>query len=331
MHRLFIIGNGFDRYFDLPTKTDHFVEELKKISFEKCESAWDAYLNCGVNWSTFEGSLADIDLNIIEDEVLEYPDYMSEREGDRDAVILKVRDYADALFDAREKALRKMIDKAENEIGKIKTNSNSAFFKDDDEIISFNYTSTIESLFDYNKEIFHIHGRYSDDEKLVFGFREESAEFRKYKLKLNTEMDKSLKEEILEIKNDKSIDDDKRVFLIDEIQYCYDQEWNDSYVDREYEEIVSFYEENKKNFQYEKLERYLDGLDKIDEVVVLGHSMGDVDREYFEKIEERKNPKKWLISVHSLENKNDEALKIYSFYKKVEIDTMQNILEKPMH
>lgn len=38
MAKLFIVGNGFDLFFDLPTSTTDFVNQLRQIPFECFES-----------------------------------------------------------------------------------------------------------------------------------------------------------------------------------------------------------------------------------------------------------------------------------------------------
>lgn len=327
MRKLYIIGNGFDLNFNLPTKTCNFIEELKKIRFDTYNSAWDVYLNYGVDWSCFEETLANIDLEQIEEEVISYPDYLSDHEYDRDAVIWNVNKHIDELVRAREVAFRNMISKAENKIGEIGCVSCADFF-DDDEIISFNYTSTIESLFNYKKSVFHIHGFFEDDEQLIFGFGKESDGYYKYRSKLNSEKNAELQKEIQKIKASKLIEQTEKDKMIDEVQSCYDQEWTDPYVDREYEAIISFYEANKKDFQYDRLRDYLSKLSEIDEVVVLGHSMADVDKMYFEEIEEVIHPTKWVISIFKRKDQSEmfSKLKTYSFNSKAMIETMDNIL-----
>ena len=76
MAKLFIIGNGFDLFFDLPTSTNDFVNQLEQKPFECFESAKEAYLYYGVDWSTFEEGLASIDLEIFSEEIVVGPDYM---------------------------------------------------------------------------------------------------------------------------------------------------------------------------------------------------------------------------------------------------------------
>ena len=199
MAKLFIIGNGFDLFFELPTSTNDFVNQLEQKPFECFESAKEAYLYYGVDWSTFEEGLASIDLEIISEEIVEGPDYMSDHESDRDGVIWTVQDYTDKLLQVREEALINMVQIAEDKIETLSTFFYPDFFDSTvDEIISFNYTSTIESLFNYSKPIFHIHGFYKDNDYLLLGFGNESEDFYRFKARLNSETNLSKEIEINE-------------------------------------------------------------------------------------------------------------------------------------
>ena len=328
MKKLYVIGNGFDLYFGLPTKTSDFVKELEKIEFEGFNTARDKYYSYGVDWSTFEENLANIDLDEINEEVIEGPDYMSDLESAREAVIWEVEKFTSNLFNAREEALRKMIDNAEKQICEIGSTDYADFFDNDGEILSFNYTSTVESLFNYNKAVFHIHGFYDNADELVFGFKSDSAEFGKYKCKLNSSKNARMQLELKELKNNNSLSNEEKIQSIKELRYCYEQEWNDPYIDKEYEAIVDFYQRNKKDFQYEKLTAFLYKIGKIEEVVILGQSLGNVDREYFELIEKILSPNHWVISAYDTSDilEKEKVCKTYSFKDKSDVFKMSDIL-----
>ena len=87
---LFIIGNGFDLAHRLPTRFDPDFREIA----EKNESNpyfWELYQSAEPNiWSDFENLLAKPDFNSLA-EIFEYyaPDHSSDRESDRDGIILE--------------------------------------------------------------------------------------------------------------------------------------------------------------------------------------------------------------------------------------------------
>lgn len=333
MAKLFIIGNGFDLFFKLPTSTNDFVNQLEQKPFECFESAKEAYLYYGVDWSTFEEGLASIDLEIISEEIVEGPDYMSDHESDRDGVIWTVQDYTDKLLQVREEALINMVQIAEDKIETLPTFLYPDFFDSTvDEIISFNYTSTIESLFNYSKPVFHIHGFYKDNDYLLLGFGNESEDFYRFKARLNSETDLSKEIEINDIEKNKNLSTEEKEEKIRGVEYCYEKYekngGNDYYIDMQYELLVDFYIANKKEKQTNKLKNYLKKLKHIDEVVVLGQGMGNVDREYFELVEQNIRPVKWTISARNEDGIKsvEKWCKTYSFGNKIHVKTMDEIL-----
>ena len=60
----------------------------------------------------------------------------------------------------------------------------------------------------------------------------------------------------------------------------------------------------EKHFTITKLTGFFDML-SINEVVVLGHSMGYVDFEYMEIIENMLNPDRWLVTWYDINEKKD--------------------------
>lgn len=98
-----------------------------------------------------------------------------------------MEEITDTLFRARENALKEMISDAECEITKITSPYNNTFF-DNSFIVSFNYTSTLESLFALNNsEILHIHGDFTQDDELIFGYKDEAVDL----LETNESINKS--------------------------------------------------------------------------------------------------------------------------------------------
>lgn len=175
MRTLYIIGNGFDLHFKLKTKTNHFVEHLKtQPVYNEVGNAFEV-LNCyGVDWYEYEQSLNDIDLDDIEFQNEIQPDYLSDRESDRDGGILNMQMYVDSLSEAIRSALEQMVIAAnEDALALSKYYLAPKLFEAGDAILTFNYTSTIEILFEVpdSVPIFHIHGCYDQGDPLVFGYR----------------------------------------------------------------------------------------------------------------------------------------------------------------
>ena len=89
-NKLFIIGNGFDLAHNLPTRFDpdfmNFSRKYEQYNF------WDLYQTREDSiWSDFENLLSYPDLNNLEKLFDGYaPDYLSDRESDRDSIICKI-------------------------------------------------------------------------------------------------------------------------------------------------------------------------------------------------------------------------------------------------
>ena len=145
--RLFVIGNGFDLHFGLPTKVSDFKDYLSYQNVYSMGNAREVYDSYGVNWSEFEKSLASISIDCIYEENAQGPDYLSDRESDRDGGIIEMVELTDQFLEARNNALNEMINNTESKIQSIQSPYRKSLFNDSI-IISFNYTSTLETLFD---------------------------------------------------------------------------------------------------------------------------------------------------------------------------------------
>lgn len=154
-NKLFIIGNGFDLANNLPTSFDPDFKNIA-IKYEQ-NDFWDLYQTQEADiWSDFENLLGCPDFNTLEEIFNSHePDYLSDRESDRDDIICQV-DLNGKLQDA----LCEFANDAEACLENIQRVS---FFENlidsDGYYISYNYTHTLEELYDIpRKHILHIHG-----------------------------------------------------------------------------------------------------------------------------------------------------------------------------
>ncbi|WP_294379124.1 AbiH family protein [uncultured Clostridium sp.] len=117
MGKLYIFGNGLDLHYKLKTKLSDFVNILKdKDIYNETNNAAEIFENYNVLWSNFEQDMAYIELEQIEENQVQSPDYMSEHEYDRDGVITNVEEYVDSLKRAIFESLSDMIHTAEQDI-----------------------------------------------------------------------------------------------------------------------------------------------------------------------------------------------------------------------
>ncbi len=281
MGTLYILGNGLDLHFGLQTGTEDFLEILKtKSIYNSCFNARDVMSGYGVNWSDYEESLAYMDLEEIESSNLEAPDYLSDHESDRDGVIANMQYHLGSINEAIFTSLSEMISNANEQTYKRGLRGKQrASCGADDAILSFNYTSTIENLFDLSPEIplWHIHGHFADEERLIFGYGEP-------KCKYNVEP----------------------------------REDEDFYVYQQRKEVSDFYQDWMKKPKLCELQKFLLGYrGRIDKIYVYGHSLGIADLSYMEMIEQMLCPTEWLVSYHGTNDKVLNHASQYSFKHKI--------------
>lgn len=295
MKKLFIIGNGFDLHHQLPTGVNDFIEILEQKDVN------EYYLTAEVDWSDYEESLSYFGLESMSEEFLEYPNYLSDRESDRDGGIFTMEQIMSEMQDVVKESLTEMIENAEQTIEDILEDytfpsSENKVFTNDSIFITFNYTSTLENLYNLNEKIgiLHIHGHIYNNQELVFGYSEHGDEVLK-----------SFAVQGVAVSGYK-----QRDYNEDDIP--------DYYVHKQYDEMYSFYASNKKVLRLQELYNFLSAYtkDKIVEIVVLGHSMGNVDKPYFDLIDKIISPKKWIISQYN-NFPNNKYMEKYTFVNKV--------------
>ena len=297
---LYIIGNGFDRFHGLATSVDDFKRILStKQIYNEIASANDVFDSYGVNWGGFEEDLSYINLDEIEEQHLEFPDYLSDRESDRDGVILNMEMFLDSLKNSIDESLKEMVETANKELETI--DKNYLFpINQNDAIINFNYTSTLEKLYDLpiNINVLHIHGKLENGNNLVIGYKDKKYDIKDELPHRDTEFDNE-----------------------------YELYSKDYYVECQKSSIISFYEKLQKPFQIDSLKKFLSQLENITKVVVMGHSMSNVDSEYMETIEELLKPNQWMISQFN-NDPSESTLSKYSFYSKVELFSLSDLIYK---
>lgn len=319
---IYILGNGFDLHHQLPTSLQHF----QKIIAKKDE--YGHYQNFGVYWTDFEEDLSNLNVDDIASEYIEGPDYMSDRESDRDGVIWQMEEFLSELTQVRKSALEDMV---KNAVAVLENKDliDDSIFNNNDIIINFNYTPTVEIL--YECMPFYIHGRY-DSNDLIFGFKNDSEEFKKSSVffKYDPEsirpLEIELEKEIEEINKDSTLSEEDKQSMINALYMDPFQDY-DYYIHEQGEAIYNFYKNNKKQYQYEELKDFLSNFNTKDEyiVYVLGHQMGEIDKEYFEYIERLLEPIQWNITQYNGEPCDDNLIRRYSFSKKIKFTTIKDL------
>ena len=328
--KIFILGNGFDLNFKLPTSPDNYKKCLESFTIEGSSGSssaldfFDQYIDD--YWSNTEQNLSNLDLVSLSADNIVPPDYLSDHESDRDGGIVQMEQLSDDVINARDEALALMASEADSIDIDSSTINKMAF--DKAVIISFNYTTTLERLYDLNEStVLHIHGCLEDGDCLIFGFKDDGSYSPDGTLVTNTFLSKQLDIEIEQIESNSLLSRDEKDELIESLRDNYD--FDDYYIDEQNNVLVSLYRQNQKKFQFDKLKSFLkkniDVNSIVKEIVVLGHSLNDVDSEYFELIEEYIRPKYWTISQYK-SSPCLEDLEDYSFSKKIRFCSINEFL-----
>lgn len=288
--RLFIIGNGFDICHKLPTRYNpHFRNIAERMDWQ---GFWSLY-SCDEEslWSDFESSLSYPDfssLTALFDGY--YPDYLSDHESDRDGIITQVD-----LVGHLESALDEFANNAENELACARPlDKFFQCFNPDDLYVNFNYTSTLQDLYEIDEShVLHIHGHvgYSP---LLLGYKHGTLD---------------LGEVFVEVHNG-------RGYMQKTEDYTDGIE--DYYVHTAYDGLIAKLKTFSKPSMVETLSDFLAG-EQIDEIVIVGHSMGSCDSDYFVFLNQRYPSAKWLISYHSDKDLCKERIRALSPIPKYEL------------
>lgn len=289
-----IIGNGFDLYHGLPSSYYYFGCYLIKTDPEFYEGIGKMYelhymkmvgpsiahdyehVVEDIFWSDFESHLSRVDEYFVvesslDDLGLEYPDPVEiELEQDKSADLIK-SNFA--------KWVRETLD-VDSNYSLIKENlvkKSWIKFNDDDYFIQFNYTHTLQELYDINDERIHyVHGEChgEDGGELIIGHGNDSR--------------------ILEIK-----------YKIEKLDKEYDYTQRNYNRRNEYRCLHNYLKKLRKEVDACKINcDYFYGCfeEDIEIVKIFGLSMWDVDLPYLNQIRERWPAAKWSFSFYNEDN-----------------------------
>lgn len=279
-NKLFIIGNGFDLAHNLPTRFNpdfmNFAQKYEQDNF------WDLYQTREDNiWADFENLLSCPDFNTLEEIFDGYaPDYLSDRESERDAIIFQVE-----LNGNLHDALYEFANNAEEYLSNIQSN---IFFKQildsDGYYINFNYTHTLEDIYYIpSEQILHIHGEVGKN-NLKLGYPQGNFKPEKYFYDVRAKG----KGPYAEMETEDYINSIEDYY----VRTAYDGLLN---------KCKSFY----KEIELDILKDFLDkNRCRIEEIVIYGHSCA-IDFEYFRYLNIRYPNAYWTFYVRGTEQENN--------------------------
>ncbi len=167
MDKLYVIGNGFDLWHDLPTEYERFYDFAKE-TLDELEQFYSLDIEDNGAWSDFENSLGCFEWSNFY-EAHNYVDVTSESFRPSEAFALE-----DELAMEADHHVARVRDLFQEWVETIDVSAakRKLIFPRSANYISFNYTSTLQSVYGINDErICHIHGRADKDKcsELVFG------------------------------------------------------------------------------------------------------------------------------------------------------------------
>lgn len=277
---LLICGNGFDLYHGLKTSYSdfrnyckhnepEFYKDLSDIISEKNNSNYIDKL-----WSDLEQSIGNISFKTVNKILRDYVkcNYIQSVNSDlsKEEIIHKVTDgYLRILFDIEDR-LKKYLTKEIKYTSNNKKDKISDILTNVTNVITFNYTYTLEKIYNFDKQnILHIHGDLNSKE-IIIGHG-----------------NKELRNKNIQLKKDGLYPDQ-------DIQI--------------YKRILGQMYKNTEEIFANNM-GYFNKLDKIERIIVFGHSLNTVDEYYFTKIQDMFPEARWEFSVY---NKNDNPISMFT-------------------
>lgn len=262
MATLYLIGNGFDLWHDLPTSYSCFYD-FAKDTLDEIENYYSFDLNQTAPWCDFENSLGYFNWenfyqahNNIDATSEDFrPSFVYGLEDD-------LREQADQHVETIRECFREWITEIDTS-----TADRRMVFPDNARFITFNYTSTLQSIYGIAQaKILHIHGQAEAFDELVFGHGETREE---------------------EPELDENGDSNRTIFS-----------------DAEGAALYPFYALQKPVEEVlNRHKHFFDTLPGVTDIVVVGHSLNKIDLPYFRRIQEQTQSARWTVCLHTPEEK----------------------------
>lgn len=271
MKRFFVIGNGFDRHHGMPTGFNDFRDYV--YAYDRCTYEFITKIIKNSNphfdsndWNEIETELTNVN-NEDYDDILDKAIANAETDMDRASYWNDIQLNSSISSEKYERLKNALDEWIQSIIIEDFLPDKRIVFSENDYFISFNYTETLEILYDVPKnQIFHIHGDNCTEK--ILGHNE----YMEPPLKLS-----NITQELY----DHGIEDDWRVEeakqIINNIPLIF------------YKDSKSIIEENYDLFQ---------SIRGYDEVVFMGWSLGPQDDIYFYEIIRNINPNTRLTVVY---------------------------------
>ncbi|ELB2852742.1 hypothetical protein HJ049_03800 [Vibrio parahaemolyticus] len=262
MSTLYVIGNGFDLWHGLSTRYQQFYE-FAKDTLDEVGNYYSFELSVPEPWHDFENALGDYCWE-------HFFDFHNEvdvkDEGFRPSQLYGLEDELSEQTDLHVNSIRNCFTAWVEQIDVCGASKQMAF-PEDARFISFNYTSTLQAIYDIaDDKVLHIHGNVEQRDELVFGHGmaiQEAPEFDEHgesNRSMFSDAEAAAKYPLYALK--KPVDD-----------------------------------------VLERYKDYFESLDDISEMVVIGHSLNEVDLPYFKRLADSAPKVNWTVSYYSPDDK----------------------------
>ncbi|MGC8342253.1 bacteriophage abortive infection AbiH family protein [Pantoea ananatis] len=303
--KLYITGNGFDLHHGLDTsyisfgyflrshQRDSYDNLVEFLGFSDLPSDREL-LNRKKHalWCEFESNLAELNTQEVLDAFTDYlpqlnsPDF---RDGEWHSFDIEMQrvleNITDALFNQFDSFISQIKFPELTNDKKLKISNNALF-------INFNYTNTIERYYGIHKnQILYIHGDASiPGDRLIIGHGVVPENFEEHPEEPPTD---ATEEDIEQWEQ----------YMSDKYDYAYEsgkQTLNKyfTYSFKNTEEIIL----KSQDFFYQ--------LSKINEVIIIGHSLSKIDLPYFEKIKKHVQPDSTWTATWYLDKEYESHLAV---------------------
>lgn len=269
MKKLYIIGNGFDLHHDMKTKYQDFADFLKtdnRNTFQNIER----YLSDSQEfWWNFEDNLTMFD----DEYVIDDNSHLMGSYGADDWSDSMHHDFQFELNEIIKSLTESMLESFCTWLRQVKYPENCDSFHKRSNLnknelyLSFNYTNTLEKIYDIPKDsILYIHGNIKEGKDKIFLGHGWSSEERPTLIS-------------------------RADFERDDIRLTDGYKIVDSYFSSTFKPVAKIIEINSN---------YFSKLNSIDEILVLGHSLSEVDMPYFKEISKNidLSKVKWWVSCY---------------------------------
>ena len=305
---LYIIGNGFDLHHGIKCGFTDFMKWVEKNDESLFADLTDVYNYDDKEkwWKDFENSLAKLNISYYANKIgNQYdPEYIQEGsiEERTEYASQKVIEEFDRIKASLRRDFHKWLSEAYENCPKYKK---VQFPNKDSVFLTFNYTKTLEDLYEIDaRQVCHIHGVIDDEDSMVVGHgmgieglkdmlesqKPRAGEIFDKRLHINTKLNIATPEHT-ELATDSTLD--SMISLKKDVEECI---------------------ERKKRF-------FNDILD-VQTIYVYGFSFSSIDMPYIEKIVRRtKSDAHWVFSWHS----PDDEIRIMDFVIRYNIQNFSMI------